>query len=229
MPEEFSFHRGSANLNYCLVSSVEFKGYKIKLTEVFINLPVVTYDEAYENELNCKLLTKAYFEANFIHWNYRYVKLPAGDKKFKFDMPSNSVLTYTFIAEEIKRDGDITNDFTKYDNLKLENRQIIFNNNILYPMQWQGDPIKFYRSFQKFYQSYYGKEPKDSLIFFNEFCKDYHITVIDSSCYDPQVLKSTTTVTIDSYWSKPVPEGSIMYIVTLMEDEYKHYKISLYK
>ncbi len=67
MPQEFSFHKGSANLNNCLVSSVEFKRYEIKITEVYINLPVVTYDEAYENELNSKLLTKAYFNANFIH------------------------------------------------------------------------------------------------------------------------------------------------------------------
>ncbi len=182
-----------------------------------MNLSVVTY-EAYENKLNSKLLTKAYFEANFIHWNYKYVKLPAGDKNFKFDMHPNSFPKYTLIAEQIKRDGEITKDFTKYDNLKLENRQIIFNNNILYPMQWQGDPIKFYRAFQKFYQSYYGKEPKDSLISFDKFCKDYQITVIDSSCFDPQVLKSTITVTIDSYWSEPVPEGSITHIVTLTED-----------
>ncbi len=100
-------------------------------------------------------------------------------------MPPNSVPKYIFIAEQIKRDGEIIKDFSKYDNLKLENRQIIFNNNIQYPMQWQGDPIKFYRAFQKFYRSYYEKEPKDSLISFNEFCKDYHVTVIDSCCFDP--------------------------------------------
>ncbi len=34
MPQEFSFHRGSGNLNNCLVTSLELKGYEIKITSL---------------------------------------------------------------------------------------------------------------------------------------------------------------------------------------------------
>ncbi len=53
----------------------------------------------------------------------------------------------TFIASQTKREGDITKDILKFDNLGCVSTQIVFGN-VQFPAQYQEDIVKKYLDYQ---------------------------------------------------------------------------------
>ncbi len=185
-------------------------------------MPVVTCTEVFEKTLIEKILKGESFISRFFHWKHVLINLPANVKKYKYNLPSDDIPKHTLIVEHIKRDGDLKKDFTKYDNLNLENIQATLNN-VPFPEQYQGDPLYFYRSFKDFYRSFYGKEPKNSMIDFGDYERDYHIKHIDCSSFDAE---STASFKLDNRWGKPIPEGTVQHVIIITEKECNYYPLT---
>ncbi len=122
----------------------------------------------------------------------------------------------------LKKDGDLKKDFNKYNNLDLENIQAILNN-VAFPEQYQDDPLYFYRSFKDFYRSYYGKEPKNSMIDFVLYKQDYQIKHIDCFSFDAE---NTSSFKLDNHWGKPAPEGTVQSVLMITENACTYYPLT---
>ncbi len=136
-------------------------------------------------------------------------------------MPSIYAQHYTFIASQTKRNGDITKDILKFDNLGCVNTQIVFGN-VQFSAQYQEDIVKKYIDYQNMIHRFKKTNPNGTLLTFQQYAQKFPIDAIDSTGVDPQLIKSTINPRIDCTFSKPVPEGTIMHIVTLVETEYKY-------
>ncbi len=70
---------------------------------------------------------------------------------------------------------------------------------------------------------FHGKEPKNSMIDFVDYERDYHIKHIDCSSFDAE---STSSFKLDNRWSKPVPEGKVQHLIMITEKECTYYPLT---
>ncbi len=222
MDQEFRLIRGSSDSNNCLVAKDTKYLYKINVKDVYINAPVITLHDEYNAELCKQIAQGKEYIVKFYHWNYTSTKMPAGEIKFMYDMPSIYPPEFILTAHQTKREGDLKKDISKFDNLGLLNRQFTPGNNEQYPSQWQGEPVKMYIAYLDHICEWNEKHTVVPLLTFDEFWENYSISAINCSYYNQKLLKSTINPRIDSTFSKPIPEGSIMHIVSLTPSEYRY-------
>ncbi len=223
MDQEFRLLRGASNTDNSLI--VEDGAIKCDLNfkDVYIRVPTITLPDQADSELTRDILQDKNNQIEFFHRKFTAVKIPKGETKFLYDMAATD--SHAFIAEQIKRDGDIKKYFSKFDNLQPNDEHVIIGDTP-YPKQYISDTAKFYIDFKNFRRSYYGKEPTGGVIKKFRYFKDYFIRVYDLTCAHSQPIKSLIDPIVDSTYSTPIPEGATMYIVSLIKRSFTYFPLT---
>ena len=223
MAQKLILYKTTANDANCLISATGYTSPVITLNEIVWRVPQVKFSIAYETQVRKQILSNKNFEMRYRHWLYHTIVCPTATD-FTWDIPVAYAKTkYILIAFQTDRGNNIKKNNSEFDSVKLENVQVLLNNNVYYPRERlnlafdQRKCGNLYHMFKTFKEVYYGGGDTLPLIDYNTFLEKVPIVAIDCS-HQPTVIKeSLINIKVMFNWQTNVAASTVIHCVTIMD------------